>query len=76
MKLPGKPTDVSVYVSDVAPSDVDGLTSVASGTIDRSGTLTLDEPAAGQFVTIWLTSLPQFPGGFRGEIAEIVVLGS
>ena len=75
LRLLGKPTDVSIYISEVAPSDVEGLTPAATSTIGRRGTLTLDEPVAGQYVTVWLTSLPQVGSGFRGELAEIVVLG-
>ena len=39
---------------------------------DRSIT-TLDEPATGRYLVVWLTPLPEVDGGFRGEIAEVVV---
>ena len=29
--------------------------------------------SSGRFLTLWLTTLPPVSGGFRGEIAEIVV---
>jgi hypothetical protein len=38
--------------------------------------VTLDEPVAGRYVVVWLTSLPQVDGGFRGEVAEVSVLGT
>jgi hypothetical protein len=38
--------------------------------------MTLDQPATGRYVTVWLTSLPQVPDGFRGEVAEARVLGT
>ena len=53
-----------------------GLTPAA--TVHASGTrqrLTLDQPARGRYLTVWLTSLPQVDGGYRGEIAEVAVRG-
>ncbi len=47
-------------------------TDVADGTRAR---VTLDQPATGRFVTVWLTSLPAVEGGFRGEVAEVTVRG-
>ena len=34
-----------------------------------------DEPATGRFLVLWFTSLPQAEGGYRGEVAEVVVRG-
>ena len=39
------------------------------------GTVTLDQPADGQYVVVWLTRLPTVAGGFRGGIAEAEVSG-
>jgi hypothetical protein len=35
----------------------------------------LDDVATGRFLVIWFTSLPAAEGGYRGEIAEVVVRG-
>jgi hypothetical protein len=66
-----------VYVGETAPRGVKGLTPVATATADGTDVpLKLDQPATGRYVTIWLTSLPAVDGGFRGEIAEVSVLGA
>ena len=33
--------------------------------------MSLDEPATGRYVVVWLTALPAVAGGFRGEVAEV-----
>ena len=77
LTLGGEPTGVSVYVTDVAPRGVRGLTPVATATVDgTTGELALDEPATGRYVTVWLTALPPVDGGFRSEVAEVAVLGT
>ena len=76
LTLIDSPTDVSLYLTDRAPSGVRDLTPIAQGTL--SGThkrFTLDEPASGRYLTVWLTSLPATEGGFRGQIAEVAVRG-
>jgi hypothetical protein len=76
MTLVGAPTGVTVYVADTAPRGIRGLTPVATATADATDLpITLDQPATGRYVTVWLTSLPPVDGGFRGEIAEVSVLG-
>ena len=60
-----------------APTGVRGLTPAATATADGPDLeIALDEPATGRFVTVWLTSLPAVEGGFRGEVAEVEVLGT
>jgi len=77
LTLVGAPTALSVYVTDQLPTGVRGLTPVATATADGTdATVALDEAATGRYVTIWLTSLPTIEGGFRGEIAEVTVLGT
>ncbi|HEY3530820.1 MAG TPA: protein kinase family protein [Nocardioides sp.] len=72
----GSPTAVSIYVSPTDPDNLDGLTPVGSTQITgTAGTVTLDKPATGRYVVVWLTKLPAVPGGFRGQIAEAVVKG-
>jgi len=76
LTLVGAPTDVSIYLTDKPPTDVRGLQPVASETVDGDrARITLDQPAPGRFLVVWLTSLPTVEGGFRGEVAEVVVRG-
>ena len=72
----GSPTGVSVYVSPTDPADLRGLEVAGKGVLTGTkGTISLDEPATGHYVVVWLTQLPAVPGGFRGEIADAVVKG-
>jgi hypothetical protein len=71
----GGPTSVSVYVTATSPTGIAGLTPVGTAAGNGGLTVTLDEAVSGQFVTIWLTSLPPAEDGFRGAIAELVVKG-
>ncbi len=75
LALVGAQTGVSLYVTDRAPSGVRDLAPVASVDAAAKERITLDEPATGRYLTVWLTSLPQVDGGFRGEIAEVTVRG-
>ncbi|QBR92909.1 protein kinase family protein [Nocardioides euryhalodurans] len=72
----GAPTGVTYYVTDEDPAGVGELEPVGSGTVggDRLRT-TLEEPASGQYLVVWLTSLPAVSDGFRGEVAEVAVRG-
>ena len=56
------------------PAAVAGLEPLESGQVtdDRLRTR-LDEPATGQYLVVWITSLPPVGGDFRAEIAEVVV---
>ena len=72
----GAPTAASLYVTGTAPTAVAGLSPAA--TVAASGThqrVTIDHPARGRYLTVWLTSLPQGDGGYRGEVAEVSVRG-
>jgi serine/threonine protein kinase len=76
LTLRGQPTALSVYVTDEPPTGIRGLT--AAGTVTADGTtaeVVLDDPPTGRYVTVWLTSLPPIEGGYRGEVAEVTVLG-
>ena len=75
LRLVGEPSDVSVYVTDTAPGGVAGLTPVATVTAAQQEQVPLEEPATGRFLVLWFTSLPQAEGGYRGEVAEVVVRG-
>ena len=63
----GGETSLAAYVTSTAPTGVAGLTPI--GTASGSGELTIsvDEAVSGQFVTVWLTILPQVDDGFRGH---------
>ncbi|MBZ5738173.1 protein kinase family protein [Nocardioides mangrovi] len=72
----GSPTAFSIYVTDEQPADVAGLTPAAQATASEPRTtVDLDDAPEGRYVVIWLTSLPQVPGGFRGQIADVTVDG-
>ena len=71
----GGPTAVSVYVTGTAPTGVAGLTPVGTDAGNGGLTVTLDEAVSGQFVTVWLTSIPPVEDEFRGTIADVVVKG-
>lgn len=76
LDLGGSPTSVQVFVTADPVASVEGLE--PAGTADvtgEEGTVDLAEGTTGQYVTVWLTSLPSVSGGFRGEIAEVQVLG-
>lgn len=72
----GAPTGFSLYLTDQAPESVAGLEPVAAATADEPRTrVPLDEEPSGRYLTVWLTSLPTIPDGFRGEVAEVAVRG-
>ncbi|MCB0906604.1 MAG: hypothetical protein KDB63_05740, partial [Nocardioidaceae bacterium] len=72
----GAPTAFSVYVTGQAPTGVADLTPVAEErATSTSSSVTLPDDSAGRYVVIWLTALPEVRGGFRGEVAEVVVRG-
>jgi hypothetical protein len=74
LTLVGAPTEVTYYLTDTEPTAVADLTPLEQVTVDGpESTTTLDEPAAGRYLVVWLTELPEVDGGFRGEIAEVVV---
>ncbi|QYJ03295.1 protein kinase family protein [Nocardioides panacisoli] len=71
----GGATDMELYVGDDPPSDAPQGEPAATGTAEQSTVILEPEDATGQYALIWLTSLPEVPGGFRGEVAEVVVRG-
>jgi hypothetical protein len=76
LTMVGAPTSVSIYVTDQAPTGVRDLQPAAKAEVGRDGSITLGRPTSGQYVVVWLTSLPAIAGGYRGEIAEATVLGT
>ncbi len=78
LTLPGGPTTAQVFRTGEVPTSVDGLEPVAEGsttTDDPALNLRLPDDVADQYVVVWLTSLPEVDGGFRGQVAEVVVAG-
>lgn len=78
LTLDGGPTAVQVFRTDTAPTTLDGLEPLAEGTSkpdDSTLSLKLPDDIADQYVVVWLTSLPAVDGGFRGQVAEVVVAG-
>lgn len=77
LTLIGTPTSVEILAADEgsgAPTSTDGLSRVASAEDAGSKVnLKLDEPLTTRYLVVWLTSLPPVSGGFKGQVAEIVV---
>lgn len=69
------PTSLSVYVSGQPPTGVQELSPVGEAAGTGVLEVALDEAVSGRYVTVWLTSLPQVDGEFRGTIAEVEVRG-
>jgi hypothetical protein len=72
----GSPTGISIYVSPTDPQTLQGLEAAGSTVVTGTkGTVALDDPVEGRYVVVWLTKLPEVPGGFRGAISSVVVKG-
>lgn len=77
LTLVGAPTGVSLYVTADRPTGVADLTPVATTDVTgTTATVPISPAAAGRYVVVWLTALPEVPGGFRGTVAEVGVTGS
>ncbi|MCP3420380.1 protein kinase family protein [Nocardioides pinisoli] len=72
----GGQTSLAAYVTSEPPQGVSELTPVGTASGDGELSIDLAEPVSGQYVTVWLTLLPQLADGFRGTITEVQVLGS
>jgi putative peptidoglycan lipid II flippase len=77
LTLIGRPTSLEILAADEgagAPTSVDGLTRVAaSAGAGPKVNLQLDDPVTTRYLVVWLTSLPPFSDGYKGQVAEIVV---
>ena len=74
VRVDGGPTTVQLLAAgETPPATVEGLAEAAAG--DGTGTLTLTpkEPLDARYVVLWLTSVPQAGGEFRGAVAEVEV---
>ncbi|HWJ83689.1 MAG TPA: hypothetical protein VNS55_15725 [Nocardioides sp.] len=76
LTLVGAPTKVELFVSADRPG---AAPSGAPDAVGRAGgtrlTLEPERAVRGRYVLVWITSLPAVPGGFRSEVAEVVVDG-
>ena len=78
LRLVGSPTDLELYVVDEPPTGVpaeEGLSPAATVSAGDQEQVTLEEPAAGRYLVVWITSLPSVSDGFRAEVAEVVPRG-
>lgn len=71
----GGQTDLAAFVTQTSPTGVADLSPVGEASGDGELLISLDEAVSGQYVTVWLTSLPAVDGGFRGVISEVEVRG-
>ena len=77
LTLLGQPYDLEILAADEesgAPTSADGLAQVASA--QNAGPkvdLKLDGSVTTRYLVVWLTSLPPYSGGYKGQVAEIVV---
>lgn len=72
----GSPTRVQIYVTQEAPSNLQGAQLAGQTTVTGTrGVVAVDPAVTGRYVVVWLTSLPAVGAKFRGEIAEVVVKG-
>ena len=77
LTLVNSPTAVSIYVTDDKPTGVAGLSPAqTTEVIGTTATVRISPAAAGRYVVVWLTALPQVDGEFRGTVAEVGVTGS
>ena len=77
LRLLGSGTDVELRAAPDAtarPSSPEQMRVVAQqAAAGTQVTLAPDRPVNTQFLLVWLTELPAVDGGYRGEVAEVVV---
>jgi len=76
--LVGSPTSLELFATapgvDDPPAELSETRRVTGVTADGSTAVLRVEPAQRtRFLLVWLTSLPEVTGGYRGEIAEVTV---
>jgi hypothetical protein len=68
---------VSLYLTAKVPGDPERLTPIGQDqAAGASASFELEDAPTGRYLTVWLTSLPQVAGGYKGGITELVVSGS
>ena len=78
IRFKGQPTGVELYAASSgvtrAPDTLDQLTKVgAQSAAATTTTIRLDGKPRTRYLLVWLTRLPAVPGGYRGEITDVVV---
>jgi hypothetical protein len=64
---------VEVRTGDSPDGDLEAFPVAASGTVDGTAELALEEPVTAQYVLVWVTSLVPAEDGFTGAVAEVAV---
>jgi hypothetical protein len=76
LTLVGRPTTLSLYLSDEVPTNPEKLTPVAQVQADTdTAGVDLDDAPTGRYLTVWFTTLPPVGGGYKGGIVDLVVAG-
>ncbi len=64
---------VEVRTGDTPDGDLEAFPVAASGTVDGTADLALEEPLTARYVLVWVTSLVPAEDGFAGAVAEVAV---
>ena len=78
VRFKGAPTSFEVYAAPAGmtepPDSIDQLDKVAARKdAPQRANVQLDPSANTRYLLVWLTRLPEVPGGFKGEITDITV---
>ncbi|NGN95038.1 hypothetical protein G5C66_20160 [Nocardioides sp. KC13] len=72
----GEPTDIEIFVGDSPWTDDPSGAPAAKGSVGTEGEIKVEDAPEGSYVLVWMTGLPQVPGGYRTEVKEVQVLGA
>lgn len=76
LELVGAPTSFSLYLTSEIPDNPEELQPVAvAEAVSTPAGFDLPDAPTGRYLTVWLTSLPEVNGGFRGGVTEVRVAG-
>jgi hypothetical protein len=76
LDLAGEGTAFDVFLTDEAPTNVEGLTAAGQERLPE-GVVGLTGARSGRYLVLWLTALPPTDDGrFRGEVVDLQVLAS
>jgi serine/threonine protein kinase len=75
VRVHGGATGLEIRVADELGDTVEDYTLVKKAANVFPRTILRPEPVKARYVLVWLTSLPTTGGGYRGEIADVVVRG-
>lgn len=74
VRVLGGQTSAALFLTDEKPTSVSGLEPVGSQTGLETLRFSPAPGARGRYAIVWLTSLPEVDGRYRGQIAELKVL--